>query len=52
MNNCTIPEHITLLPPQIRQLKFKEPQATHELFGCREDIVLNYEHLLCGLSRT
>jgi hypothetical protein len=52
------PAHVTELPPEIRQIvvsKCNEPRATHGFFGYRDgtdDIVLNYEHLLCGLSHS
>ncbi len=50
------PQHITSLPPEIRQIvvsKCKEPLASHEFSSYRDgtaEIVLHYEHLLCGLS--
>jgi hypothetical protein len=50
------PEHITSLPLEIRQIivnECKEPRATREFVNYREDtseIVLHYEHLLCGIS--
>jgi hypothetical protein len=50
------PEHITSLPLEIRQIivnECKEPRATREFFSYRDgtsEIVLHYEHLLCGIS--
>jgi hypothetical protein len=50
------PEHIESLPLEIRQAvasKCPEPRALHDFAKYREgtaQIVLHYEHLLCGLS--
>jgi hypothetical protein len=50
------PQHITSLPPEVRQIvvsKCKEPRALHEFSNYRDgttEIVLHYEHLICGLS--
>jgi hypothetical protein len=51
------PEHIAWLPLEIRRVvasKCPEPRATHEFSnysGGTREIVLHYEHLLCGLSQ-
>lgn len=50
------PDHIESLPPEIREglmSRCLEPRALHDFFRYRngtEQIVLHYEHLLCGLS--
>jgi hypothetical protein len=50
------PEHVTSLPLEIRQIivnECKEPRATREFFNYTDgtsEIVLHYEHLLCGIS--
>jgi len=49
-------DHLTSLPPEIRQAvisRCKVPHATNEFAGYRNgvaEIVLHYEHPLCGLA--
>lgn len=50
------PQHISALPPDVRQAvvdKCPEPRALHDFSRYRDgttQIVLHYEHLLCGTS--